>query len=82
VVKGMLAPGNPVGLPEEVAAARKVFLNGAGKGSLEYHAAKKKLDDAYLKTLAGLAKQARGKNAPQGLAGQVAEEKRRVTTGN
>jgi hypothetical protein len=82
VVKGMLAPGNPVGLPEEAVAARKLFLNGAGKASLEFHAAKKKLDDAYLKTLAGLAKQARGKNAPQGLAAQVAAEKRRVTTGN
>ena len=82
VVKGILAPGNPVGLPEEVVVARKAFLNGAGKASLDFHAAKKKLDDAYLKTLAGLAKQARGKDAPKELAAQVAAEKRRVTTGN
>ena len=81
VVKGMLVPANPVGLPEETMTARKAFLNGAGKASLQYNAAKKKLDDAYLKTLAGLAKQARGKNAPKGLATQVAEEKRRVTSG-
>lgn len=82
VVKGMLAPANPVGLPEEALAARKVFLNGVGKAAFDYHAAKKKIDDAYLKTLAGLAKQARGKTAPKGLASQVAEEKRRVTAGN
>ena len=82
VVKGMLVPANPVGLPEDAMAARKVFLNGAGKASFEFNAAKKKLDEAYLKTLAGLAKQARGKTAPKGLAAQVAEEKRRVTAGN
>ncbi len=82
VVKGMLVPANPVGLPDEAMAARKAFLNGAGRASLQFNAAKKKLDDAYLKTLAGLAKQARGKNAPKGLAAQVAEQKRRVTSGN
>ncbi len=82
VVKGMLVPANPVGLPEDAMAARKAFLNGAGKASLEFNAARKKLNDAYLKTLAGLAKQARGKNAPKGLAAQVAEEKRRVAAEN
>ena len=82
VVKGMLVPANPVGLPDDAMAARKVFLNGAGKASMEFNVARKKLNDAYLKTLAGLAKQARGKNAPKGLAAQVAEEKRRVAAEN
>jgi hypothetical protein len=81
IVKGLLAPASPTGFPEDVASARKTFFNGAGKASADYHAAKKKLDDAYLKTLAGLSKQAKGKNAPAGLAAQVAAEKRRVTTG-
>jgi hypothetical protein len=82
VVKGLLAPSDPTAFPEEIATARKAFFNGVGKASLEYSAAKKKLDDAYLKTLAGLAKQAKGKNAPPGLASQVAAEKKRVTTGS
>lgn len=81
VVKGLLAPGNPANLPEEIAASRRAFLGGAGKAAVEYNAAKKKLDDAYLKTLASLAKQAKGKSAPAGLAAEVAAEKRRVTRG-
>jgi hypothetical protein len=82
VVKGMIAPGNPDGLSPEVTAARKAFFSGVGKASADFAAAKKKLDDAYLKTLADLAKQARGKSAPAGLAAEVAAEKRRVVSGN
>ena len=82
LVKGLLAPGNPHAFPAEVTAARKAFFNGTSKATFDYNAAKKKLDDAYLKTLAGLAKQAKSKTAPPGLAGQIADEKRRVTKGN
>ena len=82
VVKGLLAPGNPSAFPAEVTTARKAFFNGTGKATVDFGAAKKKLDDAYLKTLAGLAKQAKSKTAPPGLAAQVADEKRRVTKGN
>jgi hypothetical protein len=82
VVKGMIAPANPDGLSPEVTAARKAFFSGVGKASADFAAAKKKLDDAYLKTLADLAKQARGKSGPPGLAAEVTAEKRRVVSGN
>ena len=79
LVKGLLAPANPSGFPPEVVTARKAFFNGAGKAAADFTVAKKKADEAYLKTLAGLSKQAKGKDAPAGLATQVAAEKRRVT---
>jgi hypothetical protein len=78
VASGLLAPAYPVGLPEETAAARKAFFAGVGKAAHDFATAKKKLDEAYLKVLAGLAKQAKAKTAPPGLAAQVAAEKRRV----
>ena len=78
VQKGILAPSNPSGLPESVATARKSFLSAAGRAAHLFHTEKKKVDDAYLKVLADLSKQAKGKNAVPGLAGQIAGEKRRV----
>lgn len=82
VVTGLLAPANPAGLPEEAEAARKTFLNGAGKAAFDFNTEKKKVDDAYLKVLAGLTKQAKVKGAPAGLAAQVAAEKQRVAKGD
>jgi hypothetical protein len=82
VLAGLLAPANPTGLPEDLQVARRAFINGVGKATADYNKAKKVVDDAYLKVLAGLAKQARAKTSPAGLAAQVAAEKRRVTSGN
>jgi hypothetical protein len=82
VVAGLLAPADPAGLPDEIAAARKVFFNGVGKAAHDFAVEKKKLDDAYLKILAELAKQAKRKGAPPSLGQEVAAEKRRVLTGS
>lgn len=79
VVAGLLAPANPEGLPVEVATARKAFFAGAGKAAFDFQTEKKKLDEAYLKALGVLAKEAKGKQAAPELAAQVAAEKRRVT---
>lgn len=80
VAAGLLAAPKSETFPEEAAAARKSFLAAAGKAAFDYAAAKKKLDDAYLKEMAGIAKAAKGKNSPIGA--QIAEEKRRVTAEN
>lgn len=77
---GFLAPAKPAAFPAEASGARKTFLSGAGKAAFDYHTAKKKLDDVYLKELATISKQAKGKNSA--LTGQIAAEKRRVTAEN
>ena len=81
IVSGLLAPADPVGLPDDIAAARKVFFAGVGKAAHDFATEKKRLDDGYLKILAELAKQAKRKGAPPSLGQEVAAEKRRVLTG-
>ena len=81
VAVGILAsPGKPTEFPAEAIAARKTFLSAAGKVTFDFAAAKKKLDEAYLKELATVAKQAKGKNSP--LTTQIAAEKRRIAKEN
>jgi hypothetical protein len=78
VATGLLVPANPTGLPPDIATARKTFLSAAGKAAFDFNAAKKKIDDAYLKILTGLTRKAKGKTVPAGLSAQAAAEKRRV----
>ncbi len=78
IADGLVAPADAIGLPADVAAARRVFFNGVGKASVDFDAAKKKLDADYLKTLSKL--QAQSKRDKK-LAAQIAAEKRRVAEG-
>ena len=78
VASGLLVPANPVGLPADILVARKAFFSGVGKASFDFTAGKKKIDDAYLKVLTGLARKAKAKTVPAGLSAQVAAERRRV----
>jgi hypothetical protein len=78
VATGLLVPAHPTGLPADILAARKAFFSGVGKAAHDFATGKKKIDDSYLKVLTALARKAKAKTAPAGLAAQVAAERRRV----
>jgi hypothetical protein len=78
IADGLVAPADAPGLPEELAAARRVFFNGVGKASVDYDAAKKKLDAEYLKSLNKIQSQHK---RDKKLSAQIAAEKRRIAEG-
>jgi hypothetical protein len=79
IARGLVAPAEASGLGDDLASARRVFFNGVGKASVEFDAAKKKLDTDYLKALAKL--QAKSKR-DKALAAHIAAEKRRIASGD
>jgi hypothetical protein len=78
IAGGLVTPANPVGLPPETQAARKLFFNRVEFSAMNFAAEKKKLDDAYLKLLVTLGRQTKSDKT---MPARIAAERRRVQTG-